>query len=47
MHLARRNMAVAIEAMLERMPGLELLDPAAAVPRRTVLRSPDALRVRR
>ena len=47
MHLARRNMAVAVEAMLERMPGLELLDPAAAVPRRTVLRSPDALRVRR
>ena len=47
MHLARRNMAVAIEAMLERMPGLELLDPAAAVPRRTVLRSPDALHVHR
>ena len=47
MHLARRNMVVAIEAMLERMPELELLDAEAAVPRRTVLRSPDALRVRR
>jgi len=47
MHLARRNMVVAIEAMLERMPALELLDTEAAVPRRTVLRSPDALRVRR
>lgn len=45
MHLARRNMAVAIEAMLDRMPELELLDPAASLPRRTVLRSPDSLRV--
>ena len=47
MHLARRNMAVAVEVLLERMPGLKLLDADAALPRRTVLRSPDALRVSR
>jgi cytochrome P450 len=47
MHLARRNMSVALETLLDRVPDLELVDPAAAVPRRTVLRSPDALRVRR
>jgi len=46
-HLARRNMSVALAVLAERMPGLELLDPGAAQPRRTVLRSPDALRVRR
>lgn len=46
-HLARRNMAVALRVLAERMPDLELLDPEAALPRRAVLRSPDALRVRR
>jgi cytochrome P450 len=46
MHLARKNLSVALEVLLERLPALELLDPEAAVPRRTVLRSPDALRVR-
>ncbi|MFP8876933.1 MAG: cytochrome P450, partial [Myxococcota bacterium] len=46
-HLARRNMAVALRVLAERMPDLELLDPEAAQPRRTVLRSPDALHVRR
>jgi len=46
-HLARRNLAVAIAVLAQRMPELELLDPEAAQPRRTVLRSPDALRVRR
>jgi cytochrome P450 len=46
MHLAKRNMTVALEALLERFPRLELLDRDAAVPRRTVLRAPDALRVR-
>ena len=47
MPLARRNMIVAIETLLERLPDLELLDAEAATPRRTVLRGPEALRVRR
>ena len=47
MHLARRNMAVALQALLERLPDVECVDPEASQPRRTVLRSPDALRVRR
>ncbi len=47
MHLARRNMAVALRVLCERLPGLELVDGAGALPRRTVLRSPDALHVRR
>jgi cytochrome P450 len=47
MHLARRNMCVATQVLAERMPTLELLDPEAALPRRTVLRSPNQLRVRR
>jgi cytochrome P450 len=45
-HLAKKNMSVALEAVLARFPGLELLDAEAALPRRTVLRGPDALRVR-
>jgi hypothetical protein len=40
-------MSVAIEVLTRRLPDLELVDPAAAVPKRTVLRCPDALRVRR
>jgi cytochrome P450 len=47
MHLAKRNMCVATEVLAERMPRLELLDPEAALPRRTVLRCPNALHVRR
>lgn len=47
MHLARRNMEVALEVLLERMPELELVDVEASLPRRTVLRSPDSLKVRR
>lgn len=47
LHLARRNMAVALEVLLRRMPDLELVDREAALPRRTVLRAPEALRVRR
>jgi len=47
LHLARRNMAVALAVLAERLQDLELLDTEAAVPRRTVLRSPTALRVRR
>ena len=44
MHLARRNMCVATQVLAERMPTLELLDPEASLPRRTVLRSPNELR---
>lgn len=45
MHLAKRNMAVATEVLIERMPELRLVDRAAAEPRRTVLRCPEAVRV--
>ena len=45
MHLARRNMQVGLEVLLERLPALELLDSDAARPRHAVLRSPAALRV--
>ena len=47
LHLARRNMEVALGVLTERFPRLFLEDEDAAIPRRTVLRSPDALRVRR
>ena len=47
LHLARRNMAVALEVLTQRLPDLELVDREAAAPRRTVLRAPAALRVRR
>lgn len=47
MHLARKSLAVALETLLERLPELALLDPDAALPRRTVLRSPAALHVGR
>lgn len=47
LHLARRNMAVALEVLTRRLPDLELVDHEAALPRRTVLRAPAALRVRR
>jgi cytochrome P450 len=46
MHFAKRNMIVALQVLLERLPALELVDPKAAIPRRSVLRAPDALRVR-
>ena len=47
MHLARKNMSLAIEALARRLPDIELIDPTECVPRRTVLRSPNTLRVRR
>jgi cytochrome P450 len=47
MHLAKRNMTVALQVLAERLGRIELLDPDRAVPRRTVLRCPEALRVRR
>jgi cytochrome P450 len=43
MHLARRNMTVALQVLVERMPQLEIIDREEAAPRRSVLRSPDAL----
>ena len=46
LHFAKRNMIVALEVLLERFPALELIDPDAALPRRAVLRAPEALRVR-
>ena len=46
MHFAKRNMSLALRVLLERLPDLELVDAKAAIPRRSVLRAPDALRVR-
>ena len=46
MHLARKNLVVALEALTTRLPQLRLLDRESALPRRSVLRCPDALRVR-
>jgi len=46
MHLAQRNMIVGLQVLAERLPQMVLLDPAAAAPRRSVLRGPAALRVR-
>ncbi len=46
MHLAQKSLSVALQVLSQRFPELELVDADAAVPRRTVLRSPDALRVR-
>jgi cytochrome P450 len=46
MHLAKKNMLVAAQVLFERTRHLELLDPESALPRRTVLRCPDAVRVR-
>lgn len=43
MHLARKNLTVALEVLLERLPRLRLLDPSAAIPRRAVLRCPQNL----
>ena len=45
-HLARKNMEVALQVLIERLPEPEIVDSEAAQPRRTVLRSPSALRVR-
>jgi len=46
MHFAKRNIGIALGVLLERFPDLELVDEKAAIPRRSVLRAPDALRVR-
>ncbi|MBP8925450.1 MAG: cytochrome P450 [Pseudomonadales bacterium] len=46
MHLARKQMAVALDVLIERLPRLRLLQPGTAVPTGTVLRGPAALPVR-
>jgi cytochrome P450 len=46
MHLARRQLAVALDVLLERMPELRLVDPEDAVPRGALLRGPARLAVR-
>jgi cytochrome P450 len=40
-------MTVALETLTRRLPDLELVDREAALPRKSVLRAPAALRVRR
>jgi len=45
-HLARKNMTIALQVLVERMPSLQLVDLEAALPRQTVLRCPRALHVR-
>jgi len=45
MHLARRQLAVALDVILERLPGMRLLDPEAAAPRGAILRGPPSLQV--
>jgi cytochrome P450 len=45
-HLARRNMIVALQVLIERLPDLALIDAGKSRPRRTLLRCPDALHVR-
>lgn len=45
MHLARRQLAVALDVLLERLPGLHLRDIDAAQPQGAILRGPPALPV--
>ena len=45
MHLARLEAHAAVSRALERLPGLRLVDPAAAAPRGLVFRKPPELRV--
>jgi cytochrome P450 len=45
MHLARKEMRVALDALCERFPGLRLLDRDASVPVGAVLRAPERLPV--
>ncbi|MEE4660291.1 MAG: cytochrome P450, partial [Halieaceae bacterium] len=46
MHLARKQLAVVLDVLIERLPGLQLSDPQAAQPSGTVLRGPVTLPVR-
>jgi len=45
MHLARKEMRVALDAIALRFPGLRLLDVEAALPTGAVLRAPERLPV--
>ncbi len=45
MHLARRQLAVALDVLAQRMPGLHLRDEPAARPRGAILRGPATLPV--
>jgi cytochrome P450 len=45
LHLARADLRVVAEVLLERLPNLELVDEVSARPRGFVLRGPAALRV--
>jgi len=46
MHLARKQLAVVLDVLIERLPDLQLCDPSAAEPAGTVLRGPASLPVR-
>lgn len=45
MHIARKELAVALDVFCERLPRMRLVDEVAARPTGTVLRRPDALQV--
>jgi len=45
MHLARKEMRIALGVLCERFPRMQLVDPLGARPAGTVLRAPPALRV--
>jgi cytochrome P450 len=45
MHLARKQLAVVLDVLLERLPDLRLTDVSAAVPKGAVLRGPEQLPV--
>jgi cytochrome P450 len=45
LHLARKNMTVAAQVLIERIPSLRLVDAVAAEPRGVAPRGPEALRV--
>ncbi len=44
-HLAKKNMAVALNTLLDRLPRARLLDPERSAPQRSVLRCPEVLNV--
>jgi cytochrome P450 len=46
MHLARRQLSVILDVLMERLPGLRLIDPEQAAPRGALLRGPERLEVR-
>lgn len=46
MHLARHELRMALDVLVERLPNMQLMDHDAALPRGTMLRGPQALHVR-